>query len=103
MLLLGFSFLAGFSIGRFTAAIPVLLIGAMIGIGRGWLALLASLLVATAMYVVCSWLLTPVMVSGELPLWLFGAWAIPLYGLFALIALSVSLSLSPGSTAEGRS
>lgn len=102
LMLLGFSLAAGFSIGRFTTAIPVLLVGAMVGVGRGWVAVLALLLVAAATYLACSWLLTPLMLEGRLPLWLFGAWAIPLYGLLALIGFSVSLLIPPGSARASR-
>ena len=102
LVLLGFSFAAGFSIGRFTTAIPVLLVGALVGAGRGWRALLALLLPAAATYIACSWLVTPLMVEGRLPVWLFGAWAIPLYGLLSLIGFGVSLLIPPVPTRASR-
>lgn len=102
LVLLGFSFAAGFSIGRFTTAIPVLLVGAMVGAGRGWVAVHTLLLLAAATYIACSWFLTPLMLEGRLPLWLFGAWAIPLYGLLALIGFGVSFLVPPASAPPGR-
>lgn len=76
---LAFSFISGFSIGRFTAIIPVLLSGYVIGIGRSRVAVGAFLFGAAALSFFCSWLLTPVGFSGGLAALLFGFWAIPLY------------------------
>lgn len=78
-------------------AIPVLVVGAMLGVGRGWPALFASLLAALGLYVVCSWLVEPLVVGGVLPGWLFGFWAIPLYGLLTLAAFGLAIIHEPGS------
>lgn len=97
--LLAFSFAAGFTIGRFTAAIPVLLIGLMLSLGRGRLVVLLAVVTAAGVYVACSWLLTGRVVEGKLPAWLFGAWAIPFDALLALGAFGLAVG---GHSARGR-
>jgi hypothetical protein len=65
-----FSFLAGFSIGRFTAVLPMLVTAFATSRGRSSYVLAAALLVAVGLYVLLAWLL-PVLYWGihiELPL-----------------------------------
>ena len=90
LMLLAFSFAAGFSIGRFTAAIPVMLIGVMLGAGRGALGVINALIAAAIVYFMCSWLLSSLVLQGGVFSWLFGAWAIPLYALLALAAYAAA-------------
>ena len=92
---LAFSFAAGFSIGRFTAAIPVLLIGTMLAVGRGWPAVLVAISASLAIYFACSWLLTPLEFEGGLLAWLFDFWAIPLYAVLALASFGVAAARTP--------
>jgi hypothetical protein len=80
-----FSFLSGFSIGRFTAAIPVLTTAYALGIGRGAKATVVFLAAGVAVYVAGSWVLTPLEFGGGLLAWLFGGWAIATYAVLALL------------------
>src|SRR5436853_6863752 len=56
---LGFSFVGGFSVGRLTAIIPVLVIGYVVTIGRGPAAALSGVLAAALTDAVFSWLCPP--------------------------------------------
>lgn len=91
--LLVFSFLGGFSIGRFTAVIPVMVIGYVVGMGRGAAAVAGSLLAAVLLYSAFSWLFYA-SVAGAFPL-LFSAWAIPFYALLGLAAFVWALLRPP--------
>jgi len=88
---LAFSFIAGFSIGRFTALIPVLITGYMAGMGRGHRAVAECLLAGAIVYLVSSWLLTPL---G----FVFAAWAIPLYLAAAVVAFGWAIVRPPAGT-----
>jgi len=83
---LAFSFVGGFSIGRFTAVIPVLVIGYMVGMGRGPGAVTGCLFGAAVLYVAFSWLFTPLVLTGVPFSFLFGFWAIPVYSILAVAA-----------------
>jgi hypothetical protein len=99
-----FSFLGGFSIGRFTAAIPVLLIGYMVGMGRGAMVVGRALIVAAAFYIAFSWLLIPLASVGDPLAVVFGAWGIPAYLAAAIAAFTWSLMNPPrGGHAQPRS
>jgi hypothetical protein len=87
-----FSLIAGFSIGRFTAVVPALLAGYMLAVGRGWLITLAALVGALVMYIACSWMLTALLYQGGIFELIFGAWAIPLYAVAALMTFVWSVT-----------
>ena len=76
--LLLFSFIAGFSIGRITAALPVLISGYMVAMDRDPMVVAAWLLAAAVFYLACSWLLTPLVRVGGVFAVVLGFWAIPL-------------------------
>lgn len=80
---LAFSFISGFSVGRFTAVIPVFVSGYVIGMGRGRITVGLCVLGAAVMYVLFSWLLTPLVLSGGVLALLFGFWAMPVYAVVA--------------------
>ncbi len=100
---LAFSFIGGFSIGRFTALIPVLAIGYILGMGRGPIAIVGLLVGAALLYLAFSWLFTPlVLMGGPFP-FLFGAWAIPVYAILGLVAFLWAIAKPPRQRgAEGR-
>ena len=81
---LAFSVVGEFSVGRFTTAIPVLVSGYVLGMGRRPM-VVASRTFAAVVYLAFSWLLTPLVLSGGLLGVVFGAWGIPFY-LLAVIA-----------------
>jgi hypothetical protein len=81
-----FSLAAGFSIGRFTAVIPAVLTGYMLAMDRGRLITMAALVGALGIYIACSWLSTELIVRGLIFEMIFGAWAIPLYAVAAVMA-----------------
>jgi hypothetical protein len=85
---LAFSFIAGFSVGPFTALIPVLITGYMAGMGRGRRTVAECLLAATIVYLAASWLLSPV---G----FVFVAWPISLYLGTAIVAFGWALLRPP--------
>jgi hypothetical protein len=84
-----FASISGFSIGRFVAAIPVLLTGYALAQGRGYRFMIVSLTGAVATYFAFSWLLTPILFAAGGPNSLLaavlGAWGIPLYAAIALV------------------
>lgn len=94
---LAFSFIGGFSVGRFTAAIPVLVIGYVLGMGRGPITLAGCMVAAGAVYFTFSWLLTPVLPISGLLAFVFGSWAIPLYAILGAIAFAWEVARSPTS------
>lgn len=94
--LLLFSFIAGFSIGRFTAALPVLISGYMVAMDRDPMLVAAWLLAAAVFYLACSWLLTPLVRVGGVFAVVLGLWAIPMYFGVAFAALGWSGSRSVG-------
>ena len=97
--LLFFSFLGGFSIGRFTTLIPVIVLGYVVGMGRGPAAVAGSLLGAALVYTAFSWLFyAPI--AGAIPL-LFSAWAIPFYAILGLAAFVWSLLSPPRQVVTG--
>jgi hypothetical protein len=98
-----FSLIAGFSVGRFTALVPVLLTGYVIAMDRGWLLTAAALVAAIAAYVACSWMLTVLVFQGGIFQLIFGAWAIPVYALAALAAYGWSLTHPPAQRHSGSS
>ncbi len=101
--ILASSYVGGFSIGRFTAAIPVLFIAYLVGMGRGGMVVAGCLVAAAALYVVFSWLLTPLVFAGGPLAVIFGAWGIPAYLVFAIAGFSWSLANPPrGSDAMVR-
>lgn len=79
--ILVFSYIAGFSYGRWTASIAVLGIGYMVAVGAGGgiRRIAVALLVASASYWVLSWLLTPLTSWSDIFRILFGSWGIPIY------------------------
>lgn len=87
-----FSFIGGFSIRRFTAVIPVLVTGYVIGMGRNRLTVGACLIGAAMIYGLFSWLLTPLGLYGGVLATLFGFWAMPLYGVLATVAFGIALA-----------
>ena len=97
--ILAFSFVGGFSVGRFTAVIAVLATGYMVATGRGPLAVGASMVGAALLYLAFSWLFTPLVLSGGIFALLFGAWAIPVYGLLAVAAFVWAITNPPRSHA----
>ena len=97
--LLVFSFLGGFSIGRFTALIPLMVIGYVVGMGRGLAAVAGSLLAAALIYAAFSWLFYS-SAAGAFPL-LFSAWAIPFYAVLGLTAFVWALSKPPRQDVTG--
>ena len=92
--LLVFSFVAGFSIGRFTALIPVMVIGYVVGMGRGPAAVAGALLAAAFIYAASSWLFYGSL-ADAVPL-LFSAWAIPFYAVLGVAAFAWALMKPPG-------
>lgn len=97
--LLAFSMIAGFSIGRFTCAIPVLLIGSAIGAGRGPAVLGASMIGSVLVYLAFSWWLTPLLFFGGVFSIVFGSWGITFYALLAIGAFGWA-ALSPPRVAQ---
>jgi hypothetical protein len=97
-----FSLVAGFSVGRFTALIPVLVTGYMFSMGRGWPIVTAGLVMALAIYVSFSWMLTDLMFQGGIFALIFGAWAIPTYAIAAFAAYAVSVTHPPAQRAMPR-
>jgi hypothetical protein len=91
---LAFSFVGGFSIGRFTAVIPVLVIGYVVGMDRGPVAVTSCLLGAAFVYLACSWLFTPLVTGGAFS-FVFGFWAIPAYAILALAAFGWAVAKPP--------
>lgn len=89
---LAFAFIGGFSIGRFTAVIPVIVSGYVLAMGRSRQTVGACLIGAVVIYVVFSWLLTPLVLRGGMLALLFGFWAIPLYGVLAAFAFSMAFA-----------
>jgi hypothetical protein len=86
-----FASISGFSIGRFVAVIPVMLIGYAIAQGRGYRWVVISLIISLATYFAFSWLLTPIAFAAgpDSPLAaILGAWGIPLYAGLALVAFT---------------
>jgi hypothetical protein len=81
-----FSLIGGFSVGRFTAVIPVLLTSYMLAMDRGRLMTMAALVSALAVYIACSWVLSVLLFQGGIFELILGAWAIPLYAVAAVIA-----------------
>ena len=92
---LGFSFVGGFSVGRLTAIIPVLVIGYVVTIGRGPAAALSGVLAAALTYVAFSWLFTPLVLTGGPLAFVFGFWAIPFYAILALAAFAWAFAKRP--------
>ena len=92
---LTFSFIAGFSIGGFTAVIPVLVCGYVIGMGRGSKAVGTCVLGAAVVYLLLSWLVQPFVPSGSVLAIAFGFLAIPLYGVAAVAAFGWALLNPP--------
>ncbi len=90
---LTFSFIGGFSIGRFTAVVPVLVSGFVMGMGRSRVTAGACLFGAAVIYLLFSWLLTPLEFDSGLLALLFGFWAIPSYALIGLIAFGTSFAM----------
>jgi hypothetical protein len=92
---LAFSFVGGFSIGRFTAVIPVLVIGYVVGMDRGPVAVTSCLLGAAFIYLACSWVFTPLVLTGGAFSLVFGFWAIPAYAILALAAFGWAVTKRP--------
>jgi hypothetical protein len=97
--LLAFSFIAGFTIGRFTALIPVLVCAYVVAMGRGPLAVAVSIVIGGLLYAACSWLFTPLIDSRGVWSILFGAWAIPFYTVLAIATFVVALIRPPATKA----
>jgi hypothetical protein len=93
--LLTFSEIAGFSIGRMTALIPVLITGYIGAMGRGKKAVSASLMAATLLYLAFSWLLTPFVSYGGVWGAVFGSWGILLYAIASVGAFGWAMSRPP--------
>lgn len=93
---LAFSYVGGFSIGRFTALIPVLVIGYVLGMGRGAASLVACLIGAVVVYAAFSWVLTPVGMAGGAVSFVFDAWGIPLYAILGVAAFGWAVARPPG-------
>ncbi len=89
---LSFSFIGGFSIGRFTALIPVLVTGYVMALGHSRLTVGACLIGSAVVYGLCSWWFIPLVLHGGVLAMLFGFWAIPLYGAFATFAFGSALA-----------
>ena len=86
-----FASISGFSIGRFMAVIPVVLIGYCIAQSRGYRWMVSSLIISLATYFAFSWLLTPIAFAAgpDSPLAaILGAWGIPLRAGLALVAFT---------------
>ena len=83
---LAFAYVGGFSVGRFTGLIPVLFIGYMVGMGRGRMVVVGCLVIAVIVYILISWLLTPLVAVGGPLAVVFGAWGIPTYLVVAVAA-----------------
>lgn len=94
--ILAFSLAGGFSVGRFTAVLPVLLTGYAVGMGRGPATVAACLLLAAVVYLAGSWVLTPAVTAGGVLALLFGFWAIPLYLVAAVAAFGWTALNPPG-------
>lgn len=93
--LLAFSGIAGFSIGRFTASIPVLITAHIVAKGRGRRTVWACSIGAPLLYVTVSWLLTPLASSGGVWSAAFGSWGILLYAVLLLVAFGWSVARPP--------
>ena len=85
---LSFSLIAGFSVGRFTVVLPVLVSGYVLGMGRGHRTVGSCVLGAALAYLLFSWLLTPLVLNGGVLAILFGFWAMPLYVAIAVISFA---------------
>jgi len=94
--LLLFSIIAGFSVGRFTAVVPVLISGYMVALDRNPMVVAAWLLAAGILCLACSWLLTPLVLVGGVFAVVLGFWAVPLYFVVAVAALGWSASRRVG-------
>ena len=81
---LAFSYIGGFSIGRFTALIPVLVIGYVVGMGRGPAVVAGCILLALLIYAIFSWVFTTRLPTTGPFMYLFGSWAVPLYAILGL-------------------
>ena len=92
---LAFSYIGGFSIGRFTALIPVLVIGYVVGMGRGPAVVAGCALVALLIYATFSWVLTTRLPTTGPLMYLFGSWAIPLYTILGLAAFIWAFARPP--------
>jgi hypothetical protein len=92
---LAFFYVGGFSIGRFTAVIPVLVIGYLVAMGRGLAVTAACVLAAGLMYLAFSWLFTPLVLTGSAFSLVFGFWAIPVYAILALVAFGWAFAKPP--------
>lgn len=95
--ILAFSFIGGFSIGRFTALFAVLGIGYVVAMGRGPFVVAGCLVGAGLLYLACSWLLTDLVLRGGIYALLFGAWAIPTYAVLAVAAFFWAMTKPLGS------
>jgi hypothetical protein len=92
---LGFSFVGGFSVGRFTAIIPLLVIGYVVAMGRGPAAVASGVLAAALTYVAFSWLFTPHLLTGGPFAFVFGFWAIPFCAILAIAAFGWAFAKRP--------
>lgn len=93
--LLVFSAIGGFSIGRFTAVVPVLLSGYKAGMGRGRITVGACLLGAALLYIAFSWFLTPLVSTGGILSTVLSGWGILLYIVVAIAAFGWSVLHPP--------
>ena len=87
----------GFSIGRFVVLLPLLTISYAASMGRGPEVVVASLVGAIALYGLCSWALTPLVLVWPLG-YFFGSWAVPIYPVGGLLAFGWSWLNPPTSS-----
>lgn len=95
--LLVFSGIAGFSIGRLTALLPMLVIGYMAGLGRGRWFVLGGLLTAVLAYLAFSWYLTPLASLGGWFDAVFGSWGILAYFPLAVLVFAAAMATDPST------
>ena len=93
-ILIAFSAIAGFSIGRLTILLPVLVAGYLTAMGRERTAVATNLVGATMVYLTCSWFLTPYLPTSPLD-FVFAFWGAPIYLALLVAAASWSI-LGPG-------
>ena len=91
LVLLLFSMIGGFSVGRVTILLPVLIGGYVLGMGRGWVAVFSGILIATIVYALGSWWLTDTLDGVALGI-ILAFWGAPIYVAFLVVAFATAVA-----------
>jgi len=91
LVLLLFSMIGGFSVGRVTILLPVLIGGYVLGMGRGWVAVFSGILIATIVYLLGSWWLTDTLNGAALGI-ILAFWGAPIDFAFLLVAFAMAVA-----------